>query len=133
MTMGSGEDAPYWQGLNDGRLMLPRCGGCGGWRWPAGHRCGSCAHIGMEWVEQPLEASVFAWTRTWHRFALTEGLDLPYTNIVAELSGSGVRLMGLLDDPDQINPTIGESVTGRIGRTQVGDRSLPVIIWSRSA
>lgn len=87
----------------------------------------------MDWLEQPLNATVFSWTRTWHRFGLTDGLDLPYTNIVAELEGSGIRLMGLLDDPDQVNPAIGEAVIGRIGKTQVGDRSLPIIIWSRNA
>ena len=133
MTMGTGEDAPYWQGLIEGRLVLPRCSGCGAWRWPAGHRCGGCASIGMEWVEQPLSATIFSWTRTWHRFGLTEGLELPYTNIVATIDGCGIRLMGLLDDPEQINPRIGQAVSGRISRTQVGDRSLPVIIWSRNA
>ena len=132
MSGHEGEDAPYWHGLEQGRLMLPRCSGCGDWRWPAGHRCGSCGTTGMEWVQQALCARVFSWTRTWHRFGLTEGLTLPYTNIVAEMDGSGIRLMGLLDDPDQINPVISESVTGRIGTTQAGDRSLPVIIWSRT-
>ena len=87
----------------------------------------------MDWVEQPLSARLFSWTRTWHRFGLTEGLALPYTNVVAEIDGCGIRLMGLLDDPDQIDPEIGEPMKGRIGRTRVGERSLPVIIWSRSA
>lgn len=131
---GSGEeDGPYWQGLEQGRLMLPRCRGCGAWRWPAGHRCGGCGTKGMDWVEQAMRATVFTWTRTWHRFGLTEGLNLPYTNIVAEIDGSAIRLMGLLDDPDSIDPLIGEPVQGRVGRTAVGERSLPVIIWSRSA
>lgn len=131
---GSGEeDGPYWQGLEQGRLMLPRCPGCGAWRWPAGHRCGGCGTTGMDWVEQAMRATVFTWTRTWHRFGLTEGLDLPYTNIVAAIDGSAIRLMGLLDDPDSIDPVIGEPVQGRVDRTAVGERSLPVIIWSRSA
>lgn len=133
MSGGGDEDSPYWHGLEQGRLMLPRCSGCGAWRWPAGHRCGACGTTGMEWAEQAMRATIFSWTRTWHRFGLTEGLELPYTNIVAELEGSAIRLMGLLDDPDGIDPAIGEVVQGRIGHTAVGDRSLPVIIWSRSA
>lgn len=133
MTGSASEDTPYWDGLARGALMLPRCAGCGSWRWPAAHRCGECGTTGMEWIEQPMRASVFSWTRTWHRFALTEGLELPYTNIVAQLDGNGVRLMGLLDDPAQVNPLIGEALAGRISRTQVGERSLPVIIWSRIA
>jgi len=133
MSLREGEDTPYWEGLEAGRLMLPRCAGCQAWRWPAGHRCGQCGHSGMAWVEQAMAATVFSWTRTWHRFGLTEGLELPYTNVVAQLTGSGIRLMGLLDDPAAVNPAIGEALTGRIGSTRVGSRHLPVIIWSRSA
>lgn len=133
VSMGDGADAPYWAGLAAGKLMLPRCAGCGAWRWPAGHRCGGCGGTGMDWVEQPMQATIFSWTRTWHRFGMTEALDLPYTNIVAKLDGSGIRLMGLIDDPDRIDPVIGEAVTGRIGATIVGDRTLPTIIWSRAA
>lgn len=128
-----GADAPYWQGLSEGRLVLPKCSGCGAWRWPAGHRCGTCGSTGMIWVEQPMQATVFAWTRTWHRFAFTESLDLPFTSIVAELAGNGIRLMGRLDDPDRIDPVIGDVVSGRIGTTHVADRAIPTIIWSRSA
>jgi hypothetical protein len=131
MTMTTGEDAPYWQGLNDGKLLLPQCSDCHSWRWPAGHRCGTCLAIGMTWVEQEMKGTIFSWTRTWHRFGMTEGFDLPYTNIVAQIDGCAIRLMGLLDDPAQIDPRIGEPVSGRIGRTAVGERSLPVIIWSR--
>lgn len=128
-----GADAPYWNGLSAGKLMLPRCKGCGAWRWPAGHRCAACGSIGMDWIEQPMVATVFSWTRTWHRFALTESLDLPFVTVIAELEGNGIRLMGRLDDPDRIDPSIGTPITGRIGATLVGTRAIPTIIWSRTA
>lgn len=78
-----------------------------------------------------MRAHIFAWTRTWHRFGLTEGLELPFVTIVAEVEGCGIRLYGRLDDPERIDPEIGARVTGRIGETQVGDRAIPTIIWSR--
>lgn len=128
-----GADAPYWDGLTVGKLLLPRCKGCGAWRWPAGHRCPDCATTGMDWIEQPMVATIFSWTRTWHRFALTETIDLPFVSIIAGLDGSGIRLMGRLDDPDRVDPRIGEPVAGRIGATTVGERAIPTIIWSRTA
>ena len=42
MSDYDGEDAPYWDGLAAGKLLLPRCCGCRAWRWPADHRCGGC-------------------------------------------------------------------------------------------
>ncbi len=132
MSGSDGADAPYWQGLAAGRLMLPRCQGCAAWLWPAAHRCASCGCVGMDWVEQPMTATVFSWTRTWHRFALTESLELPFTTIIAALDGSGIRLMGRLDDPDRIDPPVGAAVAGRIDATIVGNRTIPTIIWSRT-
>lgn len=128
-----GADAPYWQGLEEGRLMLPRCAHCAGWRWPAGHRCGACGGIGMVWEEQPLHATVYSWTRTWHRFGFTESLDLPFVSVVAELRDSAVRLMGRMDDPAPADPRIGEALVGRFGHTVVGDDRIPTVIWSRAA
>ncbi len=132
MSADATADAPYWKGLADGVLMLPKCPGCGAWRWPAGRRCGACGTVGLLWVEQPMRGSLFSWTRTWHRFALTESLDLPFTSAVVELAPSGIRLMGRLTDPDQIDPAIGAPVTGVPSSTLVGERHIPTILWSRT-
>lgn len=80
-----------------------------------------------------MRATVFSWTRTWHRFGMTEGLDLPFTSVVATIDGCGVRLLGLLDDPDRIDPRIGEALVGRPGHTRVGQDQIPTILWSRSS
>lgn len=127
-----GADAPYWTGLSEGRLMLPRCASCERWMWPAGHRCGQCGGGQVEWLERTPSATVFSWTRTWHRFGLTEALDLPFTTVLAEVDDCGIRLLGLLDDPDQIDPVIGQPLTGRFGETAAGEDRIPTIIWSRT-
>lgn len=133
MNRSDGEDAPYWEALTNGKLMLPRCGGCSQWKWPAGHRCGTCGTIGMRWVEREMKASVFAWTRTWHRFGLTESLETPFTSATVVIEDCGIRLLGRIDDPDRINPVIGEPLVGRPGVTLVGDNEIPTIIWSRTS
>jgi len=133
VSVRDGADAPYWNGLDAGKLMLPRCRGCGAWRWPAGHRCPDCGTTGMDWVEQPMAATIFSWTRTWHGFGGAESLDRPFVSIIAKLDESGIRLMGRMDDPDRVDPVIGDAVTGRMGTTHAAGRAIPTIIWSRTA
>ncbi|WEK43864.1 MAG: zinc ribbon domain-containing protein [Candidatus Sphingomonas colombiensis] len=133
MNRADGADAPYWEGLAAGRLMLPRCDDCHRWMWPAGRRCGACGTIGVHWIERPMKARVYSWTRTWHRFGLTEGLDLPFTTVVAEVEDCAVRLLGRLHDPDRIDPVIGEALIGRPAETIVGNDRIPTILWSRAA
>lgn len=126
-----GPDAPYWEALGEGRLELPRCGSCQTWIWPASHRCGACHASETEWVEMPLEATVFSWTRTWHRFGLTEAFELPFTTVLAEIGNCGIRLLGNLEDPDRIEPQISEPLVGSVVSTQTIVGELPVISWRR--
>ncbi|QGN54618.1 Zn-ribbon domain-containing OB-fold protein [Novosphingobium sp. Gsoil 351] len=132
MNRLDGADAPYWHGLAEGRLLLPRCGGCDRWMWPAGHRCGQCGNSDIRWIEREPRGTTFSWTRTWHRFGLTEALELPFATVLAEIDECGVRLLGLLDDPGRIDPRIGENLVGRFGQTTVGDDRIPTLIWSRT-
>jgi hypothetical protein len=62
---------------------------------------------------------------------LTEALDLPFTTVLAEIEDCGIRLLGLLDDPERIDPKIGERLTGRFGETVAGKDRIPTIFWSR--
>ena len=130
VTRHDGADAPYWQGLAAGRLMLPRCGGK--WMWPAGRRDGATGSTDVEWKEVPMRGTVYSWTRTHHRFGLTETLDLPFTTVLVEVDECGIRLLGRLDDPDQVDPVIGEALIGRPDVTLVQGDAIPTIVWSRS-
>ena len=95
-----GAEGPYWDALAQGRLMLPRCDGCGKWHWPAVWRCGACGSWDHAWHEQPLAGTVFTWTRTHHRFAGTEGLDRPYATALVLLDAVPIRLNGLIEGRD---------------------------------
>lgn len=133
MSRRDGEDAPYWEALANGKLQLPRCEGCDRWVWPATHRCSACGALGVNWVDLPMKGTVFSWTRTWHRFGYTESLDLPFTTVLVTVDGCGIRLLGRLDDPGQVDPRIDEALVGRPGETIVGTDRIPTIIWSRCA
>lgn len=131
MNGSDSTDAPYWKALEEGRLALPRCQKCNHWQWPATSYCSQCGDQEFNWIEMPMEGTIFSWTRTWHRFGLTEALDLPFVSIVASVAGCGIRLLGRLEDPDQIDPVIGQEITGKPGHTMVESRQIPTIIWSR--
>jgi uncharacterized protein len=124
-----GAEGPYWDALAEGRLVLPRCAGCGKWHWPAVWRCGECGGWEQEWVEQAFAGTIFAWTRTHHRFGGTEAIPLPYVTALVELDGSGVRLQGFLEG-DEAAVRIGANVKGRADRITFNDAPVPMIRWS---
>jgi uncharacterized protein len=124
-----GAEGPYWDAMAEGRIVLQQCGGCGKWNWPAVWRCGECGSWDQEWHEQRLAGSIFAWTRTHHRFGGTEGLALPYATALVLLSDVPVRLQGLIEG-DETGLSIGAPVTGRIDRTRFGEAHIPSIRWS---
>jgi uncharacterized protein len=124
-----GAEGPYWEALAQGRLVLPRCNGCGTWHWPAVWRCGDCGSWDHGWHEQPLAGSVFAWTRTHHRFAGTEALALPYVTVLVLLDTVPIRLTGLVEG-DEAALATGARVTGRTARTAFGGDTIPSIRWT---
>jgi len=123
-----GAEGRYWDALDEGRLELPRCTGCGKWHWPAVWRCGECGSWDHEWVEQPIAGTIFTWTRTHHRFGGTEGIALPYVTVLVELDSVPIRLQGLLEGNED-GFKIGAKVTGRVDRTSFGEARIPSLRW----
>lgn len=99
---------PYWDGLKEGRLMLPACA-CGH-RWlPPSPECPSCLHAGR-WQWQPAsgQATVVSWVvyRTAYHPAFKD--RLPY-NVALVALDEGPRLItNLLMPLEQIR--IGQRV-----------------------
>lgn len=132
IASGSAEpaDSPYWRALADGKLIIQHCQGCGLWLWPAAFRCGSCGTWEPEWTEVPFEGEIYSWTKTWHRFGGTEGLDLPYVSVLASLpAAGGTRLLGLYaGGEDELR--VGRPLAGSVEQRQIGGRLLSSIKWS---
>jgi len=124
-------DAPYWLGLAEGELRLPRCTGCHRWLWPPQRRCAACGTYGLDWVSVEPVGSVYSWTRTWYPFVPER--PLPYCVVLAEVDGTdGARLLGVLDGPDD-RLAIGQRVTGRIHSASEESRGFPALRWSVDA
>lgn len=128
--LSSGADQPYWAGLLEGRVQLPRCVGCGKWHWPAVWRCGECGSLEHVWHEVALEGKIYTWTRTWHYFEGTEAFDLPFVSVIVELpEAGGIRLIGTMQSSDN-DVSIGMPVTGSIRRISAEGREIPALVWS---
>jgi uncharacterized OB-fold protein len=127
-----GAEGRYWDALAEGHLELPQCTGCGRWHWPAVWRCGDCGGWHHDWKPVPLSGTVFAWTRTWHRFGGAESFGSPFVTVLVTLSDAPVRLIGVLEGSED-GLQIGRAVAGRIDRTQFGAHAIPAIRWSLGA
>ena len=108
-----GLDAPYWDGLAAGKLRLQRCAACDEWIWGPLWMCPSCHQVDPAWVEVDPIGSVYAWTRTWQKFAPEFAAHVPYVTVLVELPhAGGRRILGLLLGDDMVDPSIGEAVEG---------------------
>lgn len=126
-----GAEGRYFDALVEGKLELPRCSGCGRWHWPAVWRCGECGSEDQVWHELALDGTVFTYARTHHRFAGTEALPLPYTTALVSISGTMIRLVGIMEGSES-SLRIGAAVQGRIDRTSFNGHSIPSLRWRLS-
>jgi uncharacterized protein len=130
ITPVHGADGPYWTALAEGRLLLPRCTLCRRWHWPAVFRCGACGTWEPKWEPAEMRGAIYAWTRTWHAFGGTEGLEVPFVSVLVNLPRAGdVRLLGLLEG-DATALSIGAAVQGRVVSATIGGRTMPALRWT---
>ena len=108
-----GLSAPYWSGLRENRLLVQRCGGCGGWQFGPEWICHRCHRFDPEWVEVAPRGRIYSWERVWHPVHACLKDHGAYLVVVVELPHAGnVRMLGnLLGDPLQ-EVVIGAEVEG---------------------
>ena len=108
-----GLSAPYWNGLRENRLLVQRCGGCGGWQFGPEWICHRCHRFDPGWVEVAPRGRIYSWERVWHPVHACLKDHGPYLVVVVELPHAGnVRMLGnLLGDPRQ-EVVIGAEVEG---------------------
>jgi uncharacterized protein len=129
-----GLDAPYWEGLAQGRLLLQRCAGCRDWIWGPLWMCPSCHKVDPVWEAVEPAGQIFAWTRTWQKFAPEFAAHVPYVTVLVELPhAGGRRLLGLLLGNDRVDPQLGEPVEGIIQPPSALTTGAAVLRWRRPA
>ncbi|HEX7872298.1 MAG TPA: zinc ribbon domain-containing protein [Sphingobium sp.] len=107
-------DQPFWDGLDEGRLMISACVACAHWIWPPQWRCGECGGWEMAWHDVGKTGVVHSLTRTHHPFAPAMMGRTPFATLLVELpQAGGARLLGLVAD-DAGELAIGSAVTADI-------------------
>jgi uncharacterized OB-fold protein len=86
---------PYWDGLDQGRLLVQRCSACGTHRHYPRPMCPVCHALDPDWVPLQGHGTVHSWT-VLHQSGLP-GLVMPFplTLLTVDMA-EGVRVLGLL-------------------------------------
>lgn len=89
------ESKPYWDGLNEDRLLLQMCGNCGKMRHYPRPLCDACYSFEVKWIEAKGTGKVHSWTITHHAFHPGFKAELPYVLVTVDLD-EGVRVQAPL-------------------------------------
>jgi uncharacterized protein len=117
------ESKPYWDGLNEGRLLLQKCTGCGKIRHYPRPLCDACHSFDVSWIEASGRGKVHSWTITHHPFHFAYKAELPYTLVTVDLD-EGVRMQAQLRAPQDTAIRIGLPVHVTFERVKA-DLTLP--------
>jgi uncharacterized OB-fold protein len=89
------DSAPWWDALDEKRLLLPRCKACGRYWFPPTPGCPHCGATQHELVEASGRGSLYSWVvvqRALHPAFIN---DVPYTIALVDLE-EGPRVFGRL-------------------------------------
>jgi uncharacterized protein len=90
---------PFWDAVEERRLVVPRCPSCNHWIWQPKPVCPRCRMPDPEWVEVSGNGRVASWT-VLHPPVLPVWADqLPFVVLLVELD-EGVRMLGQLVSQD---------------------------------
>jgi uncharacterized OB-fold protein len=117
---------PYWDGLNEGKLLIQKCGKCGKLRHYPRPLCDACYSFDVAWVEASGNGKVHSWTVTHHPFNMGFKRELPYALATVDLA-EGVRMQAQLRDVPAEKIAIGLPVSLRVERAK-DDLTLPYFV-----
>jgi uncharacterized protein len=139
-AFNEGEDDAFWRSLEDGVFRLPRCAGCGRWRWESVRaifgapvpRCGDCGTWDMTWVDMDMRGTVYSWVRTTQPFPRTPERrgQIPYVTVEVAIDGTpGLRVLGILGGSD-VGLRVGAKVCGSIEPPAEISKWYPSLMWA---
>ena len=102
--------APFWEGCNDGRLMLQRCADADCERYVYYPRacCPHCGGGALDWVEASGRGRVVSWTMVHRPHHAGFGSEAPYVFVAVELAEGPLMYSRLAGTPPE--DLIGRSV-----------------------
>lgn len=103
------DSQPYWDGANEGRLMIQRCKATGQTFLYSRQLVPGVVESEVEWIEASGRGTVYSYTVARRPAGQAFADDVPYVVVSVELE-EGARVMSNLvtDDPDSV--AIGQAV-----------------------
>ncbi len=94
------EAKPYWDGLKEQKLMLPKCESCGPFFYPR-IMCPKCHSRNITWIQASGKGKLYSFEIVYQKFNPAFKIDPPYVLAMIELE-EGPRMMSNLIniDPD---------------------------------
>ena len=90
---------PFWAGAKRGELVIPRCDGCGGYRWYPAATCKACGGEPFSWTVVSGRGRLFSWAVVRHGFLKPFEKKVPYVTALVTLEEDpAVRLVTNLVD-----------------------------------
>jgi hypothetical protein len=90
------DDAFFWQGTREGKLLIQRCGECGTLRHPPTPMCGHCGSLDLDVLEASGRGTIHSWVVSHHP---TQPDAEPRIVVLLDLE-EGTRLVSnLIDTP----------------------------------
>ncbi len=85
----------FWQGADEGKLILQRCGSCGTWCHIPQPMCPKCHSVEKTWAPVSGKGKVYSWVTYYE--SPHPGFKAPYAVVLVELE-EGMRIVSNLVD-----------------------------------
>lgn len=117
------DSAPYWQALQEGRLILKSCSDCGKSHFYPRELCPHCHSDQLSWIDASGAGEVYSYTVCRRPAGPAFAEEVPYVVAIIELD-EGPRMMSrILCEPELVS--IGQRVTVRFEH-QSDELTLPM-------
>lgn len=114
------DSQPWFDGLANGRLLVQRCAACGRRRHYPRPMCPTCHAFEHDWPEISGNGLVHSWTITCQSPLAGYADAVPFHLLTVDMT-EGVRMLGLLRDPDDVVLRIGLPVRASIEQVPSGE------------
>lgn len=98
----------FWEGIQDEELRLPHCSSCQRYHWYPKPICPHCQSDSLIWRPISGNSTLYTWVGVQYEFLPFLSDEIPLdTGLVVPKEDDSIRLVGLLDMPDDRDPEIG--------------------------
>ena len=127
----NGLDLPFWEGLQNEKLMIQKCKRCDRFQWGPEWICHRCNNFDLVFQEVKAEGYVYSYQRIWHPVHKALADQGPYVVCLITLPhADNIRLVGnLLGDPED-EVTIGALVEGVYEHHESEEARFSLLQWA---